>query len=154
MVARPLAQNRRVMCASPAYLAARPPLTHPNDLARCDLIAFTSSPTLSQEWRFTRGHETASYIVPLNGIRETNDGAIAREWAVNGHGIVMKSLWDVGADLRAGRLQIALPDWRTPDVPVYAIYQRSRYMAPRTRALLDFLLERFADASRELDPFF
>lgn len=89
-------------------------------------------------------------MIPAVGARETNDGAIARAWALDGRGIAMKSVWDIGADLKAGRLQVVMPDWGTPDSPVHALFQRSRYMAPRLRALLDFLIERFAKAEAEL----
>jgi hypothetical protein len=75
-----------------------------------------------------------SFVVAPARARETNDGAVAREWAINGHGVVMKSIWDIGADLQAGRLQVLLPQWRTPDAPVHVFYQRTRYMAPRVRA--------------------
>jgi DNA-binding transcriptional LysR family regulator len=63
----------------------------------------------------------------------------------------MKSIWDIGSDLRSGKLTILMPEWRSPDVPVHALYQRSRYMAPRVRALLDFLVERFSTATGDLD---
>jgi DNA-binding transcriptional LysR family regulator len=65
----------------------------------------------------------------------------------------MKSIWDIGADLRAGKLNILMPEWRSPDVPVHALYQRSRYMAPRVRVLLDFLVERFSKVSADLEPY-
>jgi DNA-binding transcriptional LysR family regulator len=76
------------------------------------------------------------------------------EWAVEGRGVVMKSIWDIGADLQAGRLEVLLPEWRCPDAPVNALFQRTPYMAPRARTLLDFLEQRFAEASRSLEPFF
>jgi DNA-binding transcriptional LysR family regulator len=65
----------------------------------------------------------------------------------------MKSIWDIGADLRAGRLTVLMPQWRTPDAPVHALYQRSRYMAPRVRALVDFLITRFSTAASDLEPY-
>jgi LysR substrate binding domain len=65
----------------------------------------------------------------------------------------MKSVWDIGSDLRAGKLKILMPEWRSPDVPVHALYQRSRYMAPRVRVLLDFLVERFSAVSHDLDVY-
>jgi len=77
--------------------------------------------------------------------------AAGREWAVRGYGIAMKSMWDIEADLRAGRLKILMPDWKYPQAPLHALYHRNRYMAPRVRALLDFLIERFAKASGELE---
>jgi DNA-binding transcriptional LysR family regulator len=151
MVARPLAFNRRVLCAAPSYLAAHGAPAHPSDLHRYDCIALVTAPGMANEWRFERDGEVASFLVPSSGARETNDGAVAREWAVNGHGIAMKSVWDIGADLQAGRLKVLMPEWRTPDAPVHALYQRTRYMAPRVRALLDFLTERFAKAGIELE---
>jgi DNA-binding transcriptional LysR family regulator len=65
----------------------------------------------------------------------------------------MKSMWDIGADLHAGRLKIVLPEWRSADVPVHALFQRNRYMATRVRALLDFLIERFAEESSKLHEY-
>ncbi|PVX85629.1 hypothetical protein [Paraburkholderia unamae] len=65
----------------------------------------------------------------------------------------MKSIWDIGEDLKARRLKLLLPEWRTPDIPVSALFQRTPYMAPRVRALLDFLGQRFADASEGLVAF-
>jgi DNA-binding transcriptional LysR family regulator len=153
LVARRLAPNRRVLCASPAYLKLHGIPDHPGDLDRFDYIVLSSASGAANEWRFSRGSEVETFTVPLERARETNDGALAREWAVDGHGIVMKSVWDVGADLRAGRLHILMPEWRSPDVPVHALYQRSRYIAPRVRALLDFLIERFDTVSGDLEAY-
>jgi DNA-binding transcriptional LysR family regulator len=153
LVARRLAPNRRVLCASPAYLKLHGIPDHPGDLDRFDYIVLSSASGAANEWRFSRGSEVETFTVPLERARETNDGALAREWAVDGHGIVMKSVWDIGADLRAGRLHILMPEWRSPDVPVHALYQRSRYMAPRVRALLDFLIERFDTVSGDLEAY-
>ena len=72
---------------------------------------------------------------------------------MTGNGIAMKSVWDIGSDLRAGKLGILMPAWRSQDVPVHALYQRSRYMAPRVRALLDFLVERFSTVSGDLEVY-
>jgi DNA-binding transcriptional LysR family regulator len=150
-VARRLAPNRRVLCASPEYVATHGVPEHPQDLDRFDCIVLASASGLANEWRFTRNEEVETYTVPLANSRETNDGALAREWAVAGHGIAMKSIWDIGSDLRVGKLTILMPDWRSPDVPVHALYQPSRHMAPRVRALLDFLVERFGKATGDLD---
>ena len=150
LVARRLAPNRRVLCASPEYVAAHGAPERPRDLERFDCIFLTTMSGQANEWRLARGDEVETYTVPLASSRETNDGAISREWAVAGYGIAMKSVWDIAADLREGRLQILMPAWRSPDVPVHALYQGSRYVAPRVRALLDFLVERFSIVSGEL----
>lgn len=151
MVARKLAPNRRVLCASPDFIAAHGVPAHPDELERFPCIVLNSANGLANEWRFSKGNLAATYMVPPAISRETNDGAIAREWAVEGKGIAMKSLWDIEADLRADRLCILMPEWRTPELPIHAMYQRSRYMPPRVRALLDFLIERFAEENTALE---
>ncbi|WP_133647453.1 LysR family transcriptional regulator [Paraburkholderia flava] len=151
LVAKRLAPNRRVVCASPEYIARYGEPKDPADLARFRCIVLTTSSGPVTEWRFTRGDEVQHYTVPLELARETNDGAIAREWALRGYGIVVKSMWDVEADLRADGLRVLLPDWRYPDAPLHALYHRNRFMAPRVRVLLDFLAERFAQVAGELD---
>ena len=148
-IAKPLAPNRRVLCASPGYLASHGVPQHPRELERFDFIVLGTGASSAHEWLFRRNDEAETFTVPLANARETNDGALAREWAVDGYGLVMKSIWDVGADLKAGRLTVVLPEWRAPHAPVHALYPRSHYMAPRVRALLDYLVERFSSAADE-----
>jgi DNA-binding transcriptional LysR family regulator len=112
LVARKLAPNRRVLCASPEYIARKGEPEDPHDLANFDCIVLNTGSGPANEWRFTRGDEVQHYTVPLETARETNDGAVAREWALRGYGIVIKSMWDVEADLRADGLKILLPEWR------------------------------------------
>ncbi|WP_238545915.1 LysR substrate-binding domain-containing protein [Pseudomonas sp. GM41(2012)] len=87
---------------------------------RFDCIVLNSVAGTANDWRFTQNGKVESCRVPLANARETNDGAVAREWAVHGYGIAMKSMWDISADLRAGRLKILLPQWRSADAPVHA----------------------------------
>ncbi|WP_069262881.1 LysR family transcriptional regulator [Paraburkholderia nodosa] len=155
LVARWLAPNRRVLCASPEYLARCGEPREPNDLARFDCIVIGSAEGPVNEWRFTRGSdsqtETQTYTVPLDAALESTDGEVARQWALCGYGLAVKSIWDVADDLRAGRLKTVMPEWRYPDAPLHALYHRNRFLAPRVRALLDFLTERFAQTSGELE---
>ncbi|WP_420955541.1 LysR family transcriptional regulator [Burkholderia gladioli] len=153
MVAKRLADNRRVLCASPAYLTAQGAPRHPEELGEHRFVLLSSSAGVANQWKFSREGETVQVSAPLARARQTNDGALAREWAIEGRGVVMKSIWDVGADLRAGRLVMLLPEWRCPEMPVHALFQRSQYLAPRVRALLDFLQERFGEAAEEIAPF-
>ncbi|CAM2150993.1 Transcriptional regulator, LysR family [Pararobbsia alpina] len=154
MIAKPLAPNRRILCASPSYIKQHGVPDHPGTLEHHRFVLLSSSSGVANGWRFTRGDETVDFLAPPAQARETNDGAVAREWAIDGYGMVMKSVWDVGDDLKAGRLMHMLPDWRCPDVPVNALFQRSQFMAPRVRALLDFLGERFAKEVEGLAPYF
>ena len=150
LIARSLAANHRVLCAAPGYLARKGTPDHPRQLADFDHIVSGQS-GWSNEWRLRRGEEEVLFKVPLEAARETNDGALARQWAVDGHGIVLKSVWDVAADLAAGRLIRLMPEWQTAEAPVHALYPRGRYLAPRVRALLDFLGERFEQASAQME---
>lgn len=149
LIARPLAANRRVLCAAPSYLARKGTPEHPRQLADFDHIVAGQS-GWSNEWRLRCGDEEVLFKVPLEAARETNDGALARQWAMDGHGIVLKSIWDVTEDLTAGRLTLLMPEWQTAEAPVHALYPRSRYLAPRVRALLDFLHDRFEEASAQM----
>ena len=149
LIARPLAANRRVLCAAPGYLQRKGTPKHPDQLADFDHIV-AGQAGWSSEWRLQRGEEVMLFKVPMEAARETNDGSLARQWAIDGHGIALKSIWDVSADLAAGRLSLVMPDWQTAEAPVHALYPRSRYLAPRVRALLDFLGERFEQASRDM----
>ncbi|WP_321787182.1 LysR family transcriptional regulator [Paraburkholderia sp. J94] len=151
LVARRLAPNPRVLCAAPKYLAQHGEPREPADLARFDCIVIGSPAGPVNEWRFTRGNESQTYVVPLENALESSDGEAVRQWTLCGYGLSVKSIWDVADDLRAGRLQIVMPEWRYAEQPVHALYHRNRYLAPRVRALLEFLTERFAQAAHELN---
>jgi DNA-binding transcriptional LysR family regulator len=148
--ARRLAPNRRVMCAAPEYLARRGEPLLPADLAGHDFSITVTSAGPLNEFHFQRDAERFSLVVPMDHAWETNDGALARAWALAGHGIAQKSIWDIAADVHTGALKILLPDWSTHAAPVHALFHGNRYMAPRVRVLLDFLVERFERATGEL----
>jgi len=150
LVTRRLAPNRRVLCASPDYLARHGEPKTPADLSQHRFIVLVTAAGPQNEFHFAQDAEHVAYSAPIEQVWETNDGALARAWALAGHGIVHKSIWDIAADVRAGALNILLPDWSTNEAGVHALFHGNRYMAPRVRALLDFLVERFAQASEEL----
>lgn len=150
LIARRLAPNPRVLCAAPQYVAQHGEPHEPADLARFDCIVIGSPAGSVNEWRFTRGNESQTYVVPLENALESSDGEAVRQWTLCGYGLSVKSIWDVADDLRAGRLKIVMPQWRYAEQPVHALYHRNRYLAPRVRALLEFLTERFAQTAHEL----
>lgn len=154
LIAKPMADNRRILCASPAYVKAKGMPRHPSELHEADCILMTSASGVGNQWHFSRGDDTYTFIASTERSRITNDGGLAREWAIEGHGMALKSIWDTADDLRAGRLQIVLPQWRCPDSPVHALFARRQYTSPRVRALLDFLQARFADGAKDLAPYF
>jgi len=150
LAARHLAQDRRVLCASPEYLARYGVPAHPQDLEQHRFVVWVGRSGPQNELDFARGAERYPYTVPLEQAWESNDGAMVRDWALAGRGIAYKSIWDLTGYLREGRLQLILPEWQLRRTTVHALFHRNRYMAPRVRALLDFLAERFGAAEHEI----
>jgi len=150
LVARQLAPNWRVLCASPDYLARQgEPLT-PAQLVDHQFIVLVTSAGPLNEFHFVLDEQDWSHTVPMDQAWETNDGALARAWALAGRGIARKTIWDAAADIRAGALKVLLPGFSASEAGVYAVLHANRYQVPRVRALLDFLVERFSRASEEL----
>ncbi|KND54311.1 Transcriptional regulator, LysR family [Candidatus Paraburkholderia kirkii] len=150
LAARVLAPNRRVLCASPDYLARRGTPKTPADLVGHDFVVLVTSAGPLSELNFVRGEERYAFTMPVADSWESNDGALTRAWALAGHGIAHKSIWDIAADIHAGTLRMVLPDWCTHEAAVHALFRANRYMVPRVRALLDFLVERFEKTTQEL----
>ncbi|SKC92562.1 transcriptional regulator, LysR family [Burkholderia sp. YR290] len=143
LIARTLAPNFRVLCASPAYLQAHGTPKHPDELTshRCILIGDQRR----AEWRF-EGDE--SIAVRVDAAIVTNDGEAAHLFALADAGIAVKSIWDVGDDILAGKLRRVLPHHSMSAAPLHAIYPHSQHLAPRVRAFVDYLRERLAQAWR------
>lgn len=143
LVARRLAPNYRVACAAPAYLAQYGTPRHPEELTqhRCILIGEQRR----AEWRF---HGEEQVAVRVTGALITNDGQAAHALALQAAGIVVKSIWDVGDDILAGRLQRVLPAHSMPTAPLQAIFPHSQNLAPRVRAFIDYLQARLQQAWR------
>jgi len=150
LAARRLAPNRRVLCAAPDYLARHgEPLT-PADLGGHRFVLLVTAAGPANQFHFARDEHRYTHIVPVEQAWECNDGAIARAWTLAGYGIAQKSIWDIAADVQAGRLKVLLPDWPTKQAAVHALFHPNRQMPPRVRVLLDFLIERFDRATQEL----
>ncbi|BEP33998.1 LysR family transcriptional regulator [Variovorax sp. V59] len=141
VVARHIASNRRLLCASPAYLTARGMPKVPNDLARHNCIGIRQGEEAYGVWRLTsgRGRHARTESVRTRGNLATNDGEIAVNWALEGHGILMRAEWDINRYLRSGRLVQVLPQYFTPDADIYAVYPQRHQLAARVRAFVDFL---------------
>lgn len=79
----------------------------------------------------------------MRGDLTTNDGEIAVNWALDGHGILMRAEWDIERYLESGRLVQVLPGLRTPDADIYAVYPRRHQLSARIRTFVEFLGETF-----------
>jgi DNA-binding transcriptional LysR family regulator len=141
IVARKIANNRRLLCAAPAYLAERGRPSRPSDLARHACIVLRQNDIVSGLWRLSRGRKTEA--VKVRGPLSSNDGSVVLRWALDGHGILMRAEWEIADHLRAGRLEQVLPEYALPPADVYAVYPERHHLSARVRAFVDFLVERF-----------
>ncbi|MNS97824.1 HTH-type transcriptional regulator DmlR [compost metagenome] len=142
LVALPLSEhNRRVVCASPAYLARHGVPQAPADLRRHNCLSFVLGETLHDRWTFER--DGTRTTVPVKGDRVGDDGDLVRRWALAGHGVAYKSRYDVLSDLRAGRLVELLPDYGTEPSPLYLLCVHRMLLSPAVKRMREFLQERF-----------
>lgn len=150
LIARRLAPNWRVLCAAPEYLARHGTPRTPADLAGHRFIVLVTAAGPLNEFHFVSGGKRSTHTVAMDNAWETNDGALARTWALAGVGIARKTIWDAAADIRSGALEVLLPDLVESEPGIYAVFHRNRYMTPRVRVLLDFLVDRFQRSTAEI----
>ncbi|MFM2120413.1 MAG: hypothetical protein RL722_1881 [Pseudomonadota bacterium] len=146
VVARFIAPNRRLLCAAPAYLARRGLPQEPAELASHDCIGIRQGEDAYGLWRLScgQGRQQRHESVKTRGRLTTNDGEIAVNWALDGHGILMRAQWDVERYLKSGRLVQVLPQWSTPDADIYAVYAQRHQRLARVRAFVDYITEALA----------
>lgn len=137
LVAIRLADNQRVVVASPAYLAARGTPGHPDALQHHDCLTFGTSGSQSRGWLFTVDGQPVP--VRVSGPLECNDGAVLHEWALAGHGLAWRSMWEVAAELASGRLVTVLDAFRAPDNAIHALFPQRRHLPLRVRMFIDHL---------------
>lgn len=145
VLARYLAPNRRLLCATPAYLASHGTPRVPNDLARHNCIGIRQGGEAYGTWRLSQGKRTET--VKVRGNLSTNDGEIAVNWALDGHGILMRAEWDIAKYLRSGRLLQVLENHHLPPADIHAVYPQRHQTSVRVRAFVDFLAGHFDQPS-------
>lgn len=141
LTARLLARNRRILCAAPSYLSAMGTPTHPRDLGRHSCIFIREADETFGTWHFSNGNE--SETVKVRSRLSTNDGNSALSWALDGQGILIRSIWEVAPHLRKGELVALLPEWSTPPADIYLVFQTGSQMPAKVRVLIDWLLKYF-----------
>ncbi|AYG65296.1 MULTISPECIES: LysR family transcriptional regulator [unclassified Rhizobium] len=136
LVARRLAPVRRVLCASPAYID-----THgtPEDIE--DLRRHICLPAHNHDpWRLD-GPQGSLTFRP-EGRLITNSSEVVREAVIAGLGIALRSTWDVGPELRSGRLVQVLPAYEgSHNVTLSAVYPSRQFLPAKVRVFIDFLAE-------------
>lgn len=141
LIARKIAPNRRFISASPQYLDRMGRPAVPQDLSHHQAIALRQNDETANLWRLTKDDQTQAIRVPVK--LSTNDGHVALQWAIEGHGLLMRAQWDLAKHLRSGELELVLPDYQTPPADIYAVYLQKARLATRVSLFLDYLEESF-----------
>ena len=142
LVARKLANQYRLICAAPSYLAARGTPMTPADLGMHDCMQFTRLRSFP-EWRFRQGNRIES--VKVSGPLFADDAESLIPAAVASHGLILSSEWLVGPELADGRLVQVLPDWTVDgEGAIYLVRPSTRFTAGKTRAFADWISNRLS----------
>ena len=140
LIGRPLARCDSALVASPAYLAAHGTPQEPADLARHRCLSYANFG--KSVWQLTRGDEIAR--VGVTSPFSANEATTLMRAALAGGGIALQPTYLVNPYLHSGELQAVLPAWSLPVMTIHALYTSRRHLSPAVRALLDFLVLRFA----------
>jgi DNA-binding transcriptional LysR family regulator len=148
LVARRLAPHRRVLVASPAYLAEHQPIAEPRDLAGHQCLSFALQPR--EAWYFRRRDDPAGAPVEIavHGRFRANDSEALLHAALAGLGVTLLPAWLVGQELCSGQLAAVLPSWDAliapgPERAIWGVYPPKKVVSPKVRAFLAFLDQRF-----------
>lgn len=135
IVVRKLVSSRRVVCASPAYIAQHGAPTEPGDLLHHKCLLLVRGRHVFDLWPFRK--DGAPSDVKVRGLLYSSSAEVVHGWALLGHGIVLKALWDVEEDLASGRLVELLPDFSCNEINLYATYASKTHLPRRVRLFLD-----------------
>ena len=142
LIARKLYAIEMVLCASPAYLAANGTPQQPRDLVKHNCLIYTYA--AGRAWTFTDQRSGKTEVIRISGHLLANSGDALLAFALKNTGIVLAPDYLAADELAAGRLIRLLPDYKTQDMPVYAVYPHGHYLSAKTRTFIDFLAARFA----------
>ncbi len=147
LIASKIATGSRVLCAAPAYLARRGMPEHPGELPRHDCLLLRERDQAFGVWRLQGpdGWET----VKVTGPMASNHSDVTHQWALEGFGIIMASVWDVAASVRAGKLVRVLPDWQQP-ADIWAVTSARASASVRMRVCLEFLKAQLSQGPQAL----
>ncbi len=142
LIARRLAPARRVLVASPDYLAGAGAPKTPADLAAHRCLAYGHMAAVHR-WQLMQGPEVVA--VRISSTLCSNNGEVLRTSALAGNGIANLPTFLVGPDIEAGRLVSVLPENPPTELGIFALYAPNRYLAAKTRVFIDFLVARFGE---------
>ncbi len=137
---RRVAETRRLMAASPRYLAQHGVPQSLDDLARHKLLIYTYANN-PNELRFTKDGQAR--VITVKGLLESNDGQVLRAAALDGMGILVQPTYILYDDIVAGRLVPVLDDWDLPRLNINLAYPSRKHLSAKVRTFIDFMVEHF-----------
>ncbi|MEC5216207.1 DNA-binding transcriptional LysR family regulator [Actimicrobium sp. GrIS 1.19] len=141
MVGVKLAENQRVVVASPAYLKRHGTPQSLDQLTSHNCLAISSDGS-QRGWTFRQNGKNVTLKVAGNMV--CNDGEVLHDWAVSGKGLAWRSMWEVGSELEAGQLVTVLDQFAAPGNDIYAVFVQRRHLPLRIRAFIEFLRHAYA----------
>lgn len=155
-VSRRLASNQRVLVAAPRYLNAHGTPRSLQDLSRhaCLLVRENGGAPGQRfdHWRLQREGETVVQHTLVRGPLSSNSGEMVRDWCLAGHGIMLRSLWDIAPQLQSGALVRVMPAYAMPDADIHWLAPYRAQVPRRIRLLVDFLADNFSREPWKLKP--
>jgi LysR family transcriptional activator of dmlA len=143
-IGRQLVSNRRVVCAAPGYLQRQGMPQTLNELEQHHCLVIKERDNAFGIWNLERNGVQES--VRVSGPLSSNNGEIVLQWALDGRGVVLRSLWDVKPLLDQGRLVQLLPEY-SQSANVWAVYPTRLAYSGKLRACVEFLQEHFKGLS-------
>jgi len=143
LIRRKLCDSRRVVCAAPEYWERWGMPKHPFELEEHKCLVMRNGLSFNNQWVFQIDQSLTT--VKVSGNRISNDGGVVRQWCRQGYGVALKSIWDVGSDLKSGALVEALQEFTPPWGSVQIVHGGGRQLPRRILALMDFLSDRFEE---------
>jgi len=139
LIAKKLSSNYRIMCASPGYLERHNSPKDLQDLSDLPCVGIRERDQNFGLWRFhnRKSNESVSPNVTL----KTNNGETARQWCIEGHGVILRSIWSVADDLRRGSLVHILPEYKQ-QADIYAVYPTRLETSAKLRVCVNFFKDR------------
>lgn len=152
LVARRLGMYRRMLVAAPRYLDAHPAPTHPRELGQHDCIVHDNGQSNPSEWHLS-GADGMHHII-VSGTFSSDNSEAVRRAVVAGAGIGMLPDTQVIDDIRAGNMCCVLCNYPTERKPAYIVYPSRRHLPPRTRVVIDFVVQQVRSLEVLLDDFY
>lgn len=145
LVSLRLGENRRVCVASPDYVARHGRPESLDALASHNCLAFGSTANQQRGWTFAQNAKVVT--IRVNGNMECTDGAVLHDWCLQGYGLAWRSWWEVGDDIRAGRLVTILDDFAAPPIGIHAVFAQRRHLPLRVRLFIDHLKHHYSSSA-------